>query len=89
MRRALSSKLENKQVGLSYVTSGIYQPNYGEYIVMKPERREEQVQLLDSKELAEQINSRLLDPKTSVSLREFVSQHEWDAYEDFQPSKWK
>ena len=37
MRKSLTSKLEEKHVGLSYLTSGIYMPNYGEYIVMSPD----------------------------------------------------
>ena len=43
MRKALSAKLEDKQVGLSYLTSGIYMQNYAEYIVMSPEKRKEEV----------------------------------------------
>ena len=64
MRKALSGKLEERQVGLSYLTSGIYMPNYGEYIVMSPEKRKEEVQLLDPSALATKIHAKLLDPQT-------------------------
>ena len=43
MRKSLTPQLEEKQVGLSYLSSGIYMPNYGEYIVMSPEHRKEEV----------------------------------------------
>ena len=64
MRKALTSKLEEKHVGLSYLTSGVYMPNYGEYIVMSPEKRREEVQLLDPNVLAARIHAKLLDPQT-------------------------
>ena len=58
----MTSKLEEKHVGLSYLTSGVYMPNYGEYIVMSPEKRKEEVQLLDPNALATRIHAKLLDP---------------------------
>ena len=64
MRKSLTSKLEEKHVGLSYLTSGVYMPNYGEYIVMSPEKRKEEVQLLDPNALATRIHTKLLDPQT-------------------------
>ena len=41
------------------------------------------MQLLDPNALATRIHAKLLDPQTQVSLREFVSRHEWDAYDHF------
>ena len=52
MRKALGKKLEEKRVGLSYVTSGIYMPNYKDYIIVSPSQRKEAVELLDAKELS-------------------------------------
>jgi len=57
MRKALGTKLEKKQVGLSYVTPGLYMPNYLDYIVLPDKKRQEQVDLLDAKDLATQINA--------------------------------
>lgn len=83
MRKALQGKLEKHQVGLSYLTSGIYMRNYADFIIMTKEQREQGVELLDPKELASVVSAKLLDRQTCVSLREFVTKQEWDAYADF------
>ena len=54
---------------------------------MDAEKRKQEVQLLDPKKLATAVNAKLLDSQTSVSLRDFVATHEWDAYEHF--GDWK
>lgn len=94
MRKSLSTKLEQKRVGLSYCTSGIYMPNYSDFIITpktplskKHQSGEEQpVDLLDAGELSKAINDKLFNEETAVSLQEFVSKHEWDAYRDFEES---
>ena len=62
MRKSLTKLLEEKHVGLSYLTSGIYRQDYAEYIVMGAEKRKQEVQLLDPKQLATAVNTKLLDP---------------------------
>lgn len=37
MRRALGGKLEERQVGLTCLTSGVYMPNYRDYIMLTKE----------------------------------------------------
>ena len=61
MRKALQGKLEKHQVGLSYLSSGIYMRNYADFIIMSEEQREEGLELLDPKELASAVSARLLD----------------------------
>ena len=43
MRKSLQGKLEERHVGLNYLTSGIYMHNYREYIVMSSQHRKEEV----------------------------------------------
>lgn len=43
MRKSLQGQLEKNHVGLSYLTSGIYMPNYSEYIVMSSKHRSQEV----------------------------------------------
>lgn len=50
---------------------------------MAPEKRREEVQLINPVELSKKVNEKLLDPQTSIGLREYVAQQEWDAYEHF------
>jgi len=72
MRRALAGRLEEKQVGLSCLSSGVYMPNYHDFIVLKDSQKQEKVELLDARELAGAVSAKLLDRQTCVSLREFV-----------------
>ena len=72
MRRALGSKLEENRVGLSYLTAGIYMPNYFDFIVVSKEKRKEEVQLIDPADLATKINAKLLDQQTSVTLQDYI-----------------
>jgi len=39
MRKALGTKLEQKQVGLSYLTPGLYMPNYSDFILLTDKKR--------------------------------------------------
>ena len=84
MRKSLGSKLEQKRVGLSYCTTGIYMQNYSDFVVVPQTSIKKPVELLDADDLASAINTKLLNSETAVSLRDFVSKHEWDAYRDFE-----
>ena len=48
---------------------------------MSPEKRREEVQVLDPKELSIRINDKFFNPEKCIDLREFVANHEWDVYE--------
>ena len=61
MRRALAGRLEEGQVGMSYLTSGVYMPNYSNFIVLTKAQKEEVVPLLDAKDLATAVSAKLLD----------------------------
>ena len=83
MRKALAARLEEGHIGLSYLTSGIYMANYRDNVILTKAQQEEEISLLDPKDLARAVSEKLLDRKSCVSLREFVQKHEWDAYADF------
>ena len=57
MRKSLGKKLEEKRVGLSYLTSGLYMPNYKDYIIVDAKKRDEEVKLIEADELACAINT--------------------------------
>ena len=48
---------------------------------MSPEKRKEEVQVLDPKELSIRINDKFFNPEKCIGLRDFVANHEWDVYE--------
>ena len=72
-RKALLSRLQEQHVGSSYLTSGVYLPNFKDYIVLSKTQQAQSIQLLDPKELATAVSAKLLDRETCVSLHEFVA----------------
>jgi hypothetical protein len=82
MRKCLGDKLEKLEVGVSALDPGLYEPDFHKFIVLTPEQREIEVDLLEAPEIADKVVSTLLD-KDCIDTRAFISKKLWNVYSDF------
>ena len=88
-KRSLLPKLQEKLIGVAYLTSGLYMKDWKDYIILTKQQKMKanEVHLLDPEELATEIIQKLFTEE-GTNLREFTKKEEWDIYSDFKES-WK
>ena len=86
-RRCLQQVLEQKQIGMTSLTPGVYDRDMFPYLQVPSQEtivdnNYQNTDILDPSEVSKAIVDQLLDEKVT-DLRSFVSQSEWSIYKDF------